>query len=66
MKKAILSAATAVVVALALGLSRGSQASPAADGQKTEQYQVKIDNFSFWAGNSHSSGRRHCDVDQPG
>ena len=43
MKKAIHSAAAIVVVALAVGLSRGSQARPAASGQ----YQVKIDNFSF-------------------
>jgi plastocyanin len=49
MKQAMLSAVTAVVVALALGLSKGSQAGPAPNGQKTsnEQYQVRIDNFSF-------------------
>jgi len=49
MKKAILSAATTVVVAMAFGLSRSSQARPAANGQNTSngQYQVKIDNFSF-------------------
>jgi len=47
MKKLILNLASVVVVALAFGLSGGSQARPTADGQKTEQYQVKIDNFSF-------------------
>jgi amicyanin len=49
MKKAILSAATTVVVAMAIGLSRSSQARPAANGQNTSngQHQVKIDNFSF-------------------
>jgi amicyanin len=46
MKKAILSA---LVIALAVGLSRSSQAMPAANGQDTSngQYQIKIDNFSF-------------------
>ena len=49
MKKAILSAATTVIVAMAFGLSRSSQARPAANGQNTSngQYQVEIDNFSF-------------------
>jgi amicyanin len=49
MKKAMLSAAITVVVAMAFGLSRSSQARPAANGQNTSngQYQVKIDNFSF-------------------
>jgi len=49
MKKAILSAATTVVVAMAFGLSRSSQAKPAANEQSTSngEYQVKIDNFSF-------------------
>jgi len=49
MKRAILSAATTVVVAMAFGLSRSSQARPAANGQNTSngQYRVKIDNFSF-------------------
>ena len=43
MKKAMLSTAAVVVATLALGLLKGSQAGPAANGQ----YQVKIDNFSF-------------------
>ena len=47
MKKAVLSAAMMVVVALALGFTRSSQARPATDGQKAEPHQVKIDNFSF-------------------
>src|SRR5215469_1300613 len=49
MKRAILSAAITVAVALAFGLSRSSQARPTANGQNTSngQYQVKIDNFSF-------------------
>jgi amicyanin len=53
MKKAILSAATAALLVLSLGLSRAGcalfAAKPAASGQSTsnEQYQVKIDNFSF-------------------
>ena len=49
MKKAILSAAITVTVALAFGSSRINQARPAVNGQNTskEQYQVKIDNFSF-------------------
>ncbi len=45
MKTVMLSAAIMFVVALALGSS--TQARLAAEGQKTEQYQVKIDNFSF-------------------
>ncbi len=52
MKKAILSAAAAVLLVLSLGLSRAGctlAAKPAASGQSTsnEQFQVKIDNFSF-------------------
>ena len=49
MKKAILRAAITVTVALAFGSSRINQARPAVNGQNTskEQYQVKIDNFSF-------------------
>jgi len=53
MKKVILSAAVATLLALSLGLSRAGcallTAKPAASGQTTSngQYQVKIDNFSF-------------------
>ena len=49
MKKAILSAAITVAVALAFGLSRSIQARPAAGEQNnsSDKYQVKIDNFSF-------------------
>lgn len=53
MKKAIVSAASAVVVTLAFGLSKSNQARPATNGQNTSsgQYQVKIDNFSFGPAN---------------
>jgi len=53
MKKVILSAAVATLLALSLGFSRAGctllAAKPAASGQTTSngQYQVKIDNFSF-------------------
>jgi amicyanin len=53
MKKTILSGAAAVLLVVSLGLSRAGctllAAKPAASGQSTssEQYQVKIDNFSF-------------------
>jgi plastocyanin len=47
MKKAILTAGTAVLVALALGLSISGQAKPAANAEPNGQFQVNIDNFSF-------------------
>ena len=49
MKKAFLSAASAAVLALAFGLSKASQAKPAASQQNDSsgKYEVKIDNFSF-------------------
>lgn len=47
MKKVILTAATAVLVTLAFGLSRSSQAKPAANAEMNGQYQINIDNFSF-------------------
>ncbi len=47
MKKAIVSAIAIIAVALAFGLSRRAQAKPTASQEKSGQYQVKIDNFSF-------------------
>jgi plastocyanin len=47
MKKVILAATTAVLVTLAFGLSRSSQAKPAANAETIGQYQINIDNFSF-------------------
>jgi len=60
MKKAILSAAITVTVALAFGSSKIHQARPAVNGQNTSkgQYQVKIDNFSF--GPAAGSTRMTC------
>jgi amicyanin len=48
MKKAIFCATTAALI-LGIGLSRAGHASPAASGQgnASDKYQVKIDNFSF-------------------
>jgi amicyanin len=49
MEKTILSTATIVVVALAVGLSRSDQARPATSEQNnsSDKHEVKIDNFSF-------------------
>ena len=46
MKKAYLSAAALVIVALAIVMSGGAQARPATGGQ-SGKYEVKIDNFRF-------------------
>ena len=49
MRKVFLSLATAAMLVLSFGFSQASQDKPAANGQNdsSQQYQVKIDNFSF-------------------
>ena len=49
MKKMILSAAAAALLVLSFGLSKASHAKPAASeqGNSSDKYQIKIDNFSF-------------------
>jgi amicyanin len=49
MKKALLSLTAVALLGLAFGLSKTSHAKPTTSEQSTsrEQYQVKIDNFSF-------------------
>ena len=49
MKRVILSAAAAALLVLSFGLSKASHAKPAASeqGNSSDKYQIKIDNFSF-------------------
>ena len=49
MRKALLSITAVALLALSFGFSKTSHAKPAASEQNSsrEQYQVKIDNFSF-------------------
>ena len=49
MKRVILSVAAAALLVLSFGLSKASHAKPAASeqGNSSDKYQIKIDNFSF-------------------